>query len=346
MNDSDAFSMDFDGNSNRGFSRDPDCQLLTPPYVRVYAAGPLTNIDSQVTRDCIEVRAIVKRVLGSYDYQGARFKVYDPADVTQPGSNHTAEQVYETNYEQSVLADLVIFHVNAPSHGVGCESQIAADATVPRVTIAKEDVPVSRMFEGIFSTTVAAICYQTYADLEIALFRQAPLIAVQAVSSAQRRRPVLQAFSELDLGAVIFKERIIHNVGIESLASQTDIKESWLRRLERNPVLAACCTAIQLNRIADATHCYVKTVNSQNLTTLVPSDDRLSVEQRQSLSNLCVYVRSKDDWVADDRVFRLWNKYSADSSREAVEAIEYRGGEANVVSVEEWRKRDHGPLLF
>lgn len=346
MNDSDAFSMDFDGDTTHGFSRNPECRLLTPPYVRVYAAGPLTNIDSQAHRDCIEVRAILKRVLGNYDYQGIRFKVYDPGDVTQPGSSHTAEEVYETNYEQSVLADLVIFHVNVPSLGVGCESQIAADATVPRVTIAKADVPVSRMFEGIFSTTVAAIRYLTHADLELALFRQAPLIAVQAVNSAQRRRPVLQAFSELDLGAVIFRERIVHNVTIESLASQTDIKESWLRRLERNPVLAACCTAIQLNRIADATHCYVKTVNSQNLTTLAPSDDRLSDDQRQSLGNLCVYVRSKDDWMPDDRVFRLWNKYWADSSQEAEEAIEYRGGDANVVSVEDWRRRDHGPLLF
>src|SRR5690242_58967 len=59
VNDSDAFSMDFDGNSTYSFSRDPGRQLLTPPYVRVYAAGPLTNIDSQVTRDCIEVRAIL-----------------------------------------------------------------------------------------------------------------------------------------------------------------------------------------------------------------------------------------------------------------------------------------------
>ena len=284
--------------------------------------------------------------MGSYDFQGVGFQVYDPGDVTQPGSNHTPDEVYELNYEQCVLADLVAFHVNVPSLGVGCEAQISADATVPRVTVAKTCVPVSRMFDGIFSTAIASIQYENSSDLELQLFRQIPVIAARVISSAQRRRPILASFSDLRLGSVIFKQRIIHNVTIEELARQTDIKESWLRRLERNHVLAACCTTIQLNRIAAATHCYVKTVDAQNLTTLVPFDDSLSHDDRLSRDNLVSYICSKNEWIPDDRVFRLWNSYLLESTKEAAEAVKYREGDSKVVSVAEWRRRDEERRLF
>lgn len=344
MNDGDAFSMDFDGTRYLSFSSSQ--AILNPASLRVYAAGPLTNNSDAISRDCADVRSILKRVLGSYDHQGIRFQVYDPGDVTQPGSSHTPEEVYELNHEQSVLADLVVFHVTTPSLGVGCEAQIAADATVPRVTLVRKDVALSRMFDGIFSTTIASIHYENHADLELQLFRQLPSIAAQATRSALQRRPRLTAFSELQLGSVIFKQRILHNVTINELARQTDIKESWLRRLERKQALAACCTAIQLDRIAAATRCYVKIVDAQNMMTLAPSDDSLSEDQRQSLENLVTYVSSKDGWVTDDRVFRLWNGYRVAYQTQRDEALQYREGDNKVLSVEAWRQRDQEPRLF
>ena len=69
--------------------------------------------------------------LRTYDYLGVQFEIYHPGEVTMPGSKHSAENVYVINYEQCVLADLVVFNVTQPSLGVGCESQIASDATVP-----------------------------------------------------------------------------------------------------------------------------------------------------------------------------------------------------------------------
>ena len=250
------------------------------------------------------------------------------------------------NHEQSVLADLVVFHVTTPSLGVGCEAQIAADATVPRVTLVRKDVALSRMFDGIFSTTIASIQYENHADLELQLFRQLPLISARATQSALQRRPRLTAFSDLQLGSIIFKQRILHNVTINELARQTDIKESWLRRLERKPVLAACCTAIQLDRIAAATHCYLKTVDARNMTTLVPTDNSLVEDQRQSLENLVSYVSSKDGWVPDERVFRLWNNYRVEYRTEWDEALQYREGDNKVISVDAWRQRDQEPRLF
>ena len=339
--------MDFDGSRHLAFNRDASAPLLNSPELRVYAAGALTNVDQDVNRDCLEIRAIVKRVLESYDFQGIGFRVYDPGDITQPGSNHTAEEVYELNYLQSILADLVIFHVNVPSLGVGCEAQIAADATVPRITLAKKSVAVSRMFAGIFSATLASIEYDSYADAELQLFRLLPTIAEETIQSARRRRSVLAAFSELQLGLVIFKQRIIHNVTIDQLAQETDIKKSWLQKLERNPVMASCCSAIQLNRIASVTHCYVRTVDPSNLTTLVPSTDSLGDNHRDSLDNLTTYILAKDQWVPDDRVFRLWNEYCGESEKEVSEALEFREGSSRVISADEWRRRDQQqPRLF
>ncbi len=345
MNENDAFSMDFDGARSLAFNTG-DCPLLDPPRIRIYAAGPLTNIGEDTSFDCTTVRGILKRVFAAYDYQGIRFDVYDPGDVTQPGSQHTAEEVYELNYEQSVLADLVVFHVNVPSLGVGCEAQISADATVPRVTLAKADIPVSRMFEGMFSATIATLEYVNHADLELQLFRQLPELAARVIRSAQRRRPVLAGFSALQLGTVILKQRIVHNVTVERLADEADITSSWLRKIETNHMLAACCTAIQLNRIAAATHCYVKTVDPRNLTTLAPSDSDLSRDEQQSLDNLVAYIGTRDYKLGDDRVFRLWNSYRVDSARTASEAVAFRAGENNAVTADEWRRRDGRPHLF
>ncbi len=188
-------------------------------------------------------------------------------------------------------------------------TQISADATVPRVTLAKADIPVSRMFEGVFAATIATLEYRNHADLELQLFRRLPDLAARVIQSAKRRRPVLAGFSELRLGTVILKQRIVHNVTVEHLAEQADITSSWLRKLERNHMLAACCTAIQLNRMAAATHCYVKTVDVRNLTTLAPSDDDLSATSRSHLTTLWPISARRDHKLGDDRVFRLWNSY-------------------------------------
>jgi hypothetical protein len=101
-----------------------------------------------------------------------------------------------------------------------------------------------------------------------------------------------------------------------------------------------------LNRIAAATHCYVKTVDPRNLTTLAPSDDPLSSDERKSLDNLVSYMSSKGERTPDDRSFRLWNNYRVENAKQVAEAIEYREGGDNVISIDEWRRRDEERRLF
>jgi hypothetical protein len=232
MNDDDVgFSMDFDPNchwsakafTNRGKT------LLNEPIIRVYLAGPLTCVNEIDTQDCNAIRKITKQVLGSYDHQGVRFKVYDPADVTQPGSNHTAEQVYEVDYRNVVDADLVIFHVNRPSLGVGEESQIAATSLVPRVTIKKRGVDVSRMFDGTFTPAIK-IEYGSHAEYEKALSEHLVEIAEHAIKSASQRRPLMEQFEKMQLGRFVFRQRIKNRVRIEDLDRHPDKRvEVWLQ---------------------------------------------------------------------------------------------------------------------
>src|SRR5690349_21767318 len=142
--DDEFFSMDFDGSQELSFNPSFNTPLLTPATLRVYAAGSLTNNSCSVNQECVDVRKIIKRVLERYDYEGVNFRVYDPGENTSPGSEHSPDEVYRINYEQCVSADLLIFHVNVPSLGVGCEAQIAADATVPKIVLTKKNIPVSR----------------------------------------------------------------------------------------------------------------------------------------------------------------------------------------------------------
>ena len=115
--------------------------MIDPPVLRVYLASPLTNTDPASEEDRRTVREVTRRIMENYDYFGIRTEVYDPSDVTPPGSEHTSEEVYVTDHNRTANADLVVFHVNGPSIGVGMEAQIAAEATVPRVVVSKRDTP-------------------------------------------------------------------------------------------------------------------------------------------------------------------------------------------------------------
>jgi len=347
MSDINFFAMDFNEGKHLAFAVEKEAPMIVPPVLNVYLAGPLTNNDKCVDCLCREVREIVKRLLGSYEYNGVRFHVYDPGDITSPGTAHTPEEVYELDHERTMTADLVVFHVNAPSLGVGCECQIAADTCSPKVVIARNGTPLSRMFTGVHSETLATIEYEQPRDVEMQLSQWLPTIARRAAESAQSRRPIMQAVAESRLGRVILRQRIVNNVPLEDLAARTNIKVRWLRRVERVPELAACCTLAMLMRIADVVGCYLQLTNPGNLPVLKPSDDSLGPSDKQSLDNLVEYALGRGDGCADDRSFRLWNQYREECQEEnSLLTVAHREGEHRVVTVDEWRNRDQRLGLF
>ena len=115
------------------------------PKIKIYLAGPLTGYDDDtIIRECREIRASIKEILAKFkNKESVYFEIYDPGEKTAPGSGHSPDEVYEIDQAHTTNADLVIFHINVPSLGVGIEAQIAADVTIPRVIISRNGVEVS-----------------------------------------------------------------------------------------------------------------------------------------------------------------------------------------------------------
>jgi hypothetical protein len=327
------FAVDFDSDS----FNPPEKPMLEPPVLNVYLASPLTNNDQETSNDCHLVREITKRVFSNYDYLGIRFNVYDPAEVTPPGSEHTAEEVYLTDHNRTATADLVIFHVNCPSLGVGMEAQIAAGATVPRVVVSRQGAKVSRMFLGISSPTVETIQYGNEAEYETLLSNKVADIVSVAIEKARKRRAVVVELRESGLGRKIFKQRILQQIPISKLADDADIAESFLRRLERDPDLSANVTLMQFNRIMSSINC-TASMTSAGIPKLTGSDTALPKCQQQSLDYLIDFVTTQRDWLPDDRIFRVWGEYAA-PEREEFEAIRHRAPTNTVITIDEWRER-------
>jgi len=334
-----SFSMDFQPDHwlVPAFLRKVD-PVFSPPMVKVYLASSLTCVPDADVKDCELVTRVCKKVFGAYDYEGIRFHVYDPADVTKPGSIHTPEQVFETDYRNVVEADLVAFHVSTPSLGVGEESLIAATAMVPRIVIYRRGAKVSRMFLGTFTPAVATLQYDNEPELEHSLSRMMLKIARHIVKSARRRRPLMKKYEDLQLGRFIFKQRIRQQIPISDLAIELDTMESWLRHLERDSRIAATASHMLLQSLMEETN---SSLTYRAGEPPVLHEDRTQDETREgSLDCLTDYVLSLKEWMPDIRVFRLWNDYVSQRQREHAEVIAYREGGHQIVSVSDWKQRD------
>lgn len=348
MSNGDSFAIDFndDDEDSLGFVRNGG-PLIDPPLIRVYLAGPLTNNDEGANLECQRIRQVVKDLLHGYDFLGVEFLVYDPADVTPPGTDHSPEEVYSTDFQSTAGAELVVFHVNVPSLGVGMESQISAFATVPRVIICKSGSPVSRMFRGVFAPTLAKIEYENTDDARRHLEAEIPTIAAAAIESAEKRRPITEDLSALELGKRILKQRILSGMTVQELAVETDIREFWILRLEREPGFFATCSFIQFLRICHALKCYASlAMDGRRVNFSSEGEGQLSADQKISLENLAIFVRSREHRVSDDKIIRLWREYVEQREEQQQEAGQLRAAEEPVVSVDEWRRRYDDLGLF
>lgn len=346
MNDADNFSMDFDDSRKLAFGC-PGNVELDPPVLSVYLASALTNVVEAERDESERLRVVIRESFESYDCQGVRFKVYDPADVTSPGSKHSDDEVYATDHGRTSAADLVIFCLAAPSLGVGMEAQISAECTLPRVVISKRESIVSRMFRGLFSPTIAWIEYSDPSDVTESLAKEICAIAASAVESACRRRRHVNDLTTEPIGQTIMKRRLIRQITLQQLASVTDIREGWLQRLELDPFVGGSITFIQFHRIADALDVRAS-LSASGVPTLAEddTDQRLSKEQSESLTTLVEFARTREETAEDGKLLAVWQDYFQQQSEEAVEAVRHRGNTA--IAVEEWKRRyeEKRNLLF
>jgi hypothetical protein len=261
----------------------------------------------------IGVRKAAREILGNV------FDVYDPGDNTSPGTVHTAEEVYLIDHSRTIGADLVFFHVRSPSLGVGIESQIAADATIPRVVARPEGAAVSRMFSGVFSPTVAEIEYADIEAFRAKLIQALPDIVEKARASRTIRAPMKRVILAGMLGRGVMKSRILKQMPIRRLAELCDIREHFLSELERKDEVAACLTNMQALRLAhalDATVFLSKSSSSFEPPTV------LDEAQKDSLDYLVAWVIKREDEdtrpIPDAHLLALWSDFAGTQGSQQV----------------------------
>jgi transcriptional regulator with XRE-family HTH domain len=327
-----------------------DLSRVMEDRMRVYLAGPLTANDATQNELCRRIRMGAERVLRT------RFTVYDPAEMTPPGTDHTADEVFNADHTRTSTADLVFFHVNAPSLGVGIESQIAAEATIPRVIAHPRGVKVSRMFDGVFNPTVARIEYSDPNDFEDQLLSALPSIIGAVKRSAAKRRPALAAIKAAGIGRDIFESRVLLKMSIDQLAAATDVRSCMLRRLERSNEVAATLTLAQLFRISTELRATLA-IGAGSIPYLhgPSSEPHITDVHKRSLRSMYGWLRGrKEKWVPDDVVFKMWD-YGFPLGTQRAEAA--RGEDPAVsnqeMSATDWQgafeevtRSDDSPRLF
>ena len=337
--------IDFNSSNRFAFLR-PEAPLISPPKVEIYLAGAQTNNDQSVQVECDVVRAAVKSALHGYDYLGVEFNVYDPADYTSPGSAHSSQQVYTIDHKCTVCSDLVIFHVNAPSLGVGIEAQLSAMATTPRIIISKGTVPTSRMFAGMFCSTIAEIQYSHVSEVIGELHRRLQDICPKTIESVERRRPHLIEIQEQRIGERFLMQRIRHGISISSVAQHTDMQATWLREIECCPELGTTLGVMPIRRISEALRCCTHQIEDGTFR-VTDCTGALEPTKNDSLRNLARFANGLLP-LPENRIFRLWDGYASAEQRKTEEATKYRQEDADSepVSIDEWHRRyDNMPLF-
>jgi len=130
-------------------------EQVCSPLLKAYFAESMTGTFENlfVSDIAIRVREAVASLIA------ANFTSYAPANHTPCGGGFSNAQIYETNFKKISDSDLVIFHRNAPSSGMGMEAEIAAGVMVPAVILIPKGTPCSLMFPGFDLLVIATIEY-------------------------------------------------------------------------------------------------------------------------------------------------------------------------------------------
>jgi len=192
----------------------------------------------------------------------------------------------------------------------------------------------------LFCPTIASIQYADLYDLGASLRANLAEIARSVIDSAHRRRKHLAEFDAEQLGAKVLRQRLLRGISLAELARATDIRETWLARLERIPCLAASLTLIALHRIA-AVLKVTASISPTGVPTLKPheSDGGMTAGQRDSLSNLVEFARTRTPPPNDATLLRMWQDYRCQQPGQIPGAL----GDANAacprMTLEDWEGR-------
>jgi len=332
-------------NSDEAFELDVHydliCFLKDYPVVKAYLASPLTDVPQDRRELLKAARRSVRQVLASCGTH--QFQVYDPADHTPPGSDHTPSEVYATDRRHVENADVVFFFVVGPSTGMGMEAHIAAQATVPRVVIQLRGMHVTRMFVGAPTRELAKIEFASPDEISPLLTNQASRIGEEAARS-RKLRDEASSGGFVGIGIFLLKRRIESQVSLDDLSVLTDQTVEWLRKIERDPDPSALMSVPLLQRISRALE--IDMVVDPNHVSVKSRPDRgLSPTTNQSLENLVQFVLSRSP-IDDRRILQLWRSYRDERQMIEREALAGREDINRSVEIERWKELYEQRSLF
>lgn len=279
-----------------------------PPFT-AYFASALTGLSPRQKKEIYALDEKVSDVCKKYSAYSVA--LYRPREYTSPEDNSELppREVYETDRERVVTADLIIFAAIFPSLGAGMELELAHQACSTIILLRKKGQKVSRMVTGC-PVPMVEVEYSSLRDLEgklVAAMNQVlPIIAQARLLHPQN---TLTAY---DLGHRVSQVRKQRNLTTESLAAMVGVDTPYIEALESRPEQVTNPSLRIIRRIAKALHVSDSYLISGYVIPIHQTDPVFS-QHYEALRAL-----AQDRKMPEDDFERLWkahvDKYQVEMS--------------------------------
>lgn len=215
-----------------------------PLKLDAYLASALTGLTQDQRIDLEALSQVIDSVCESLEIE-----LYQPRTSTDPIDNPNVSpgDVFKRDRERVLSSDLVIHIADYASTGAGQELNVATEALIPMIIIARGDIKVSRMVTGIPAVKLT-ITYQDLEGLREELRER--LIEIRPIMEVRKL-----AFSDFKMNIVGNKVRILReDAGLtreEVAANAGDILTTEkIRQLEGNVDSISNPTLLELRTLA------------------------------------------------------------------------------------------------
>lgn len=292
---------------------------MTECQLRAYLATALTNLSELERARVFSCSDVIDRVCSRFG-----INLYKPKDHTDPIRHAEREprDVYLTDRERVATSDIVIALCTHPSHGVGAENEIAANASVPVLHIVGAGSRLSKMLTGSLGET-HAVAYTDTLDLEQKLSRELDQIVPTLV--ARRKKRENHDGNALRKRLKDVRER--SNLSVEKLAELAEISAAELTVIENHDEKVSLPTVNKIRRLGDALCVPASYLMGE---TLLPKDPIAL----RSLQNLREFARTQK--IRYD-IYETVREEYMHSRTEIGFAVRTRN--QIVLTVEDWGKR-------
>jgi len=289
-------------------------EQVCSPLLKAYFAESMTGTFENlfVSDIAIRVREAVASLIA------ANFTSYAPANHTPCGGGFSNAQIYETNFKKISDSDLVIFHRNAPSSGMGMEAEIAAGVMVPAVILIPKGTPCSLMFPGFDLLVIATIEYSDVNDLSRQLRAALNEVVNRARKWRTQRRENLRNLQKAKIGPELQSARILRGITREAMVEFTGMPGEFLRRIELSIGGIETLTTSQLSQLCKAYGVTVALTGDAPLSVYRKELNELPQPVQASLINLARFIQDREladggnapaGRIHDWKILKLWKHY-------------------------------------